>query len=108
MDAKVNATQTTWLESILSDIHARHLENTEGHLADYIPELAAVDPNRFGLAIATKAGELYRVGDAEHPFTIQSISKAFVYCIALELAGKDTVLESVGVEPSGDAFNGIL
>ena len=108
MDAKANAPQPSWMESILSSIHQRHLSNTEGELADYIPELAAVDPDRFGLAIATKTGDLYRAGDAEYPFTIQSISKAFVYCIALELAGRDTVLEHVGVEPSGDAFNAIL
>ena len=108
MDAKVNAPQPSWMDSILSSIHLRHLGNTDGELADYIPELAAVDPNRFGLAIATKTGDLYCAGDAEYPFTIQSISKAFVYCLALELAGRDTVLEHVGVEPSGDAFNAIL
>jgi len=108
MDAKVTAIQPSWIDTILSSIPSRHIENTEGDLADYIPELAAADPDRFGLAIATKAGKLYCAGDAEHPFTIQSISKAFVYCIALELAGLDPVLENVGVEPSGDAFNAIL
>ena len=47
-------------------------------------------------------------GDTDHPFTIQSISKAFVYCLALELAGRDAVIERVGVEPSGDALNAIV
>jgi glutaminase len=50
---------------------------------------------------------LYTAGDAEHPFTIQSVSKAFVYCLALELKGRDAVLAQVGVEPSGDRFNAI-
>jgi glutaminase len=53
-------------------------------------------------------GKLYAAGDTDHPFTIQSVSKAFVYCLALELIGRDAVLERVGVEPSGDAFNAII
>ena len=68
-----------------------------------------MDPKRsFGLAIATVEGDLHAVGDAEVPFTIQSVSKAFVYCLALELAGRDAVMARVGVEPSGDAFNSIV
>jgi glutaminase len=96
------------IDELLSDVHARFQVNQEGALADYIPELAAVDPDRFGIAIATVDGKLHAVGDAGHPFTIQSISKAFVYCLALELVGRDAVLERVGVEPSGDAFNAIV
>ena len=52
-------------------------------------------------------GRLYTAGDADHPFTIQSVSKAFVYCLALELVGRAAVLARVGVEPSGDVFNAI-
>src|SRR5882757_5070285 len=96
------------IEDILSSAHARHLLNSDGALADYIPQLAAVDPNRFGIAIATVGGKLYSVGDSLHSFTIQSVSKAFVYCLALELIGREAVLERVGVEPSGDAFNAIV
>ena len=111
MDAKSNqAEQSSFgIENILSAVHARHLGNSAGALANYIPELAAVDPDRFGIAIATaEGGKLYTVGDTDHPFTIQSVSKAFVFCLALELAGCDAVLERVGVEPSGDAFNAII
>jgi glutaminase len=95
------------IEDVLAETHARHLENRSGRLADYIPELAAVDPERFGIAIAAVNGKLYTVGDATHPFTIQSVSKAFVYCLALELVGRKEVLARVGVEPSGDPFNAI-
>lgn len=95
------------IDDVLAETHARHLGNREGELADYIPELAAVDPDRFGIAIAAVNGKLYSVGDALHPFTIQSVSKAFVYCLALELAGREAVLARVGVEPSGDPFNAI-
>jgi glutaminase len=96
------------ITNILSDAHARHLENRRGELAQYIPELAAVDPERFGIAIATVEGDIFEVGDTDYPFTIQSVSKAFVYCLALELVGREAVLERVGVEPSGDAFNAIV
>jgi glutaminase len=96
------------IADILAATHARHLGNTAGAPANYIPELAAVDPNQFGIAVATMSGKLHTVGDAETPFTIQSVSKAFTYCLALELVGRDAVLARVGVEPSGDAFNAIV
>jgi glutaminase len=97
-----------WIENVLQSVYTRHLGNSDGTLADYIPELAAVDPDRFGIAIATTDGQLCTIGDADHAFTIQSVSKAFVYCLALELVGRDAVLEHVGVEPSGEAFNAII
>ena len=101
--------ETTYgIGNVLNAAYARHRDNTAGAAADYIPELAAVDPNRFGIAVATVNGALHKVGDADYPFTIQSISKAFVYCLALELIGRDAVLERVGVEPSGDAFNAFV
>lgn len=76
-----------------------------GAPASYIPELAKVDPDRFGLALATVAGTVYAVGDADVEFTIQSISKAFVYGLAVRERGLDAVLEKIDVEPSGDPFD---
>jgi glutaminase len=109
MDADLTPAEPHFgIQQVLAATHASILGNKEGALAGYIPELAAVDPEKFGIAIATVDGKLYTVGDAEHPFTIQSVSKAFVYCLALELVGRDTVLQRVGVEPSGDAFNAIV
>jgi glutaminase len=96
------------IDDVLSAAWTRHVGNKEGALANYIPELAAVDPESFGLAVATVEGKLFKVGNTEHLFTIQSISKAFVYCLALELVGREAVLQRVGVEPSGDAFNAIV
>jgi glutaminase len=96
------------IKDLISTAHVHHRAIREGALADYIPELAAVDPDQFGIAIATETGQLHAVGDSENPFTIQSVSKAFVYCLALELIGRDAMLERVGVEPSGDAFNSIF
>ena len=107
MDAKVEQHQSR-ITDLLSQTFDRHRGNTTGQLADYIPELAAADPEKFGIAIAGTDGALHTIGDTDHPFTIQSVSKAFVSCLALELAGRDEVLKRVGVEPSGDAFNAIF
>ena len=76
-----------------------------GNLADYIPPLAEADPDRLALALGTLDGEVYAVGDADLEFTMQSISKPFVYALALADHGLAAVLEKVDVEPSGEAFN---
>jgi glutaminase len=80
---------------------------SDGNVADYIPELARVDPDSFGICIATHDGFVYEVGDCDRSFTIQSISKPLTYGLALEENGEHAVLEKIGVEPSGDAFNAI-
>ena len=83
-------------------------DNFDGAIADYIPELSKADPGKFGMAIATTAGKIYPVGDVTTRFTIQSVSKAFAFCLALEVAGPELVASRVGVEPSGDPFNAIV
>lgn len=91
----------------LSNCHANFAADRSGALADYIPELTKADPDHFGIALATIDGHLHTVGETEVPFTIQSISKAFVYALALEQIGEARVSAIIGVEPSGDAFNSI-
>lgn len=95
------------VQSYLETLHARYIGIKEGEVADYIPELAKANPNSFGICIATRDGHLYEVGDTRQKFTIQSISKALVYGLALEDRGEDHVLSRIGVEPSGEAFNAI-
>lgn len=95
------------IQIALEDAHSRCLQDRSGQLADYIPELARVEPDAFGLAIVTANGALYGVGDIDTPFTIQSVSKAFAYALALAHFGRDAVRARVGIEPSGDAFNAI-
>lgn len=80
-------------------------EDNPGKNADYIPELRDADSNRLGVAVSTVDGFVYTAGDVDVPFSIQSISKAFVYALAIEEHGLDYVLTRVGVEPSGEAFN---
>jgi glutaminase len=79
----------------------------DGAVADYIPELAKADPDDFGIVLATVDGRVYAVGDADKAFTIQSISKPFMYGLALRLLSPSFMKRKVGVEPSGDAFNAI-
>lgn len=92
-----------YLAEALRDVES----DTSGDLAGYIPELAAADPERLGAAFAMIDGEVYGAGDIDIEFTIQSISKPFIYALALSDRGFDPVLAKVGVEPSGEAFNEI-
>src|SRR5512141_1170959 len=85
----------------LYEIYHEYRENFTGHVATYIPELAKANPALFGIALASADGEIYEVGDSRHMFTIQSISKPFVYALALEDHGVEHVLQKIGVEPSG-------
>jgi glutaminase len=96
------------IEEFLAELHERILETTGGKVADYIPELGKADPTQFGIALATVDGELYTTGHADHAFTIQSVSKPFMYGYALQQHGRDSVLRHVGVEPTGEAFNSIV
>ncbi len=96
------------IDHYLAELHKRITAITDGDIATYIPELARVDPELFGIAIATVDGRVYTVGDADYPFTIQSISKAFVYGYTLAEYGRDFVLSHIGVEPTGEAFNSIV
>lgn len=77
----------------------------DGEPADYIPELAAADPDTVAVALCTVNGTVYASGDAEHHFSIQSMSKPFAYALAIEDHGLEGIREKIGVEPSGEAFN---
>lgn len=96
------------LQAIANDIVSRiESESDRGKVANYIPELAHVDLNKFGIAIAPIEGEVITAGDADIPFSIQSISKLFALTLALKRVGA-TLWQRVGREPSGTAFNSII
>ncbi len=105
----MNPDRAMWLpmQQYLEDLHGRLCHLQDGELASYIPELTLADPEWFGIALATVDGNVYLVGDARQAFTVQSISKAITYGIALEDHGIEGVFAKVGVEPSGEAFNSI-
>ena len=79
----------------------------EGKVASYIPELASVSPNQFGMAVVDFAGNVFAVGDATKRFSIQSISKLFALTLAFQREG-DSLWSRVGREPSGNPFNSLV
>ncbi|WP_029923280.1 glutaminase A [Nevskia soli] len=95
------------LQQVLERLHKKLSEDRGGKLASYIPELAQVDPEPFGITLVTIDGMVYQAGDCERLFTIQSISKPLTYGYALQACGVAAVLAKIGVEPTGDAFNSI-
>jgi glutaminase len=96
------------LQALLDDL-ARESSPfaTLGKVADYIPALAAVEPSRFGIALATMEGGLYGSGDWRVPFSIQSVSKAFSLALVLARDG-EALWARVGREPSGNPFNSLV
>jgi len=78
-----------------------------GKVADYIPELAKVDPDKFGVSLVTVYGEEINAGDCDERFSIQSIAKVFALSMAFSVLG-EKIWERVGVEPSGSSFNSIV
>ena len=108
MGATATGADVSPVHEFLVALHARVArEETGGEVADYIPELARARADDFGIAITTAEGETHAVGDTDVPFTIQSISKALLYGMALEDNGPAGVMAKVGVEPTGEAFNSI-
>ena len=109
----VTASTVNWAHSqppllrFLHTCYAEFLTETGGAVADYIPELGKADPAHFGISLATLDGHVYEVGDTRVPFTIQSMSKPFVFALALDTLGAERVESVIGVEPSGDPFNSI-
>jgi glutaminase len=96
------------LQSIVDEIVAAMAAETHrGEVAHYIPGLAQISPDRFGMAIVTADGAMAIGGDAALPFSIQSISKVFALTMALGKVG-DQLWKRVGREPSGNAFNSIV
>ncbi len=96
------------LRRIVADIAGEiAAERDRGAVADYIPQLAQVDPDQFALAVSTADGEVIAAGDVDTPFSIQSVSKVFTLALALGKSG-ETLWSRVGREPSGDPFNSIV
>jgi glutaminase len=96
------------LERIVADIAAEMRDAQDrGTVADYIPPLAHVPITRFGIAVVTAGGQIVTAGDAEEPFSVQSIAKVFGLTLALGIVG-DQLWSRVGREPSGTPFNSVV
>lgn len=94
--------------AILDDIYEQTRPFVgNGRVADYIPELAQVPINKFGMAVCTVDGKTFQIGDAAETFSIQSISKLFTLTLAMQLEG-DSIWQRIGREPSGTPFNSLV
>jgi glutaminase len=96
------------VQRFLEDLHEKLHPLSTGEVASYIPELSKANPDWFGISVVTLDGRTFDVGDVHQKFTIQSISKVFVYGMALEDYGRENLIKKVGVEPTGDPFNSLI
>jgi glutaminase len=95
------------VSAALAGLLDRTAPDPDARVATYIPELATADPRRFGIAVAGVTGQVHAAGDASLAFTLQSVSKPFVYALVVSELGLDAVSRHVGFEPSGEPFNAI-
>jgi glutaminase len=95
------------IERVLQEAYDNYKNNTDGKNADYIKELANVDPNIFGIALVTTDGNVYTAGDVESMVSIQSVSKVFTMAKVIEEQGHQVVQDKIGVDATGEVFNSI-
>ena len=95
------------IEAALKAAHAKYKGLNEGKNADYIPALAKVPSNLFGIAVVTVDGQVFTVGDVEQLFSIQSISKVFTMAEVMQASGEAAIVDGVGVDATGQVFNSI-
>jgi glutaminase len=98
---------TTTIDQTIKTTYEKYRGLREGKNADYIPALAKVDPNLFGVALVTVDGKAYTAGDNATQVSIQSISKVFTMALVMEESGPDAIRDNMGVDATGQAFNSI-
>ena len=96
------------IPAALDAAHVEYKDIKEGANADYIPALAKVDPNIYGIALVTSGGKVYTSGDVKSEVSIQSISKVFTMAKVMEEQGTDAIMQRIGVEATGMRFNSIV
>lgn len=96
------------VEHLVETAHATFADVRDGEVADYIPALAEADPELFGVCVVEVDGSVHSAGDVEHRFSVQSISKAFVFALACQEVGHKRVLESIGVNNTGLSFSSVM
>jgi len=96
------------VRALVEEAYARFRGERAGHVADYIPVLAEADPQGYGLCVAGTHGEAFALGDADVPFSIQSVSKPFVFALVCEALGAAEAAERLGVDATGLPFNSVM
>lgn len=105
MNNRINSAQLT---ELVSEAHEQFKGNTEGANADYIPYLANIDKNLFGISLCLLNGQVINVGDTNYAFGIESVSKVHTAILALRQYGADKLLEMIGADATGLPFNSIM
>jgi glutaminase len=95
------------IEKVLKEAYEKFKDVKDGANADYIKELATVDPNIFGIALVTTDGQVYEEGDIKSMVSIQSVSKVFTMAKVIEEQGHQAVQDKIGVDATGEVFNSI-
>jgi glutaminase len=106
--APVSAQKPADITKAVNDAYAKYKDTREGKNADYIPALAKVDPNVFGIAVVTGDGKVYTAGDLTTEVSIQSISKVFTMALVMQEQGPDAIYNNIGVDATGMRFNSIV
>jgi glutaminase len=96
------------LKTAVNEAYAMYKDDPAGKNADYIPYLAHVNRNLFGIAVVTTDNKCYMLGDTTYSFSIQSISKVFTLALAMEEHGAAAVFQKIGSEPTGRPFNSVI
>src|SRR5947199_1637948 len=110
MSIRVNAQNTLTkqnIQKVLDDAYNKFKDLQEGKNADYIKELANVDPNIFGIVLVTTDGQVYTKGDITSMVSIQSVSKVFTMAKDIEDLGPQAIQDKIGVDATGMRFNSI-
>lgn len=104
----VQAQALDQIQAALNSAYGKYKDIREGANADYIPALASVDSNIYGIALVTADGKVYTAGDVKSEVSIQSISKVFTMAKVMEEQGTDAILKRIGVDATGMRFNSIV
>ena len=104
----MNAQSPAEVQQAVDGAYAKFKDLKEGKNADYIPALAKVDPNLFGIAVVTTDGKVYTAGDVNTEVSIQSISKVFTMAQVIQEQGLESVEKRIGVDATGARFNSII
>jgi glutaminase len=96
------------VSALVSEAHERFKSNNDGENADYIPALAKVPSELFGVCVVGTSGVPYTAGDTEYEFSIQSVSKPFVFALICQAIGEDEARDKLGVNSTGLPFNSVL
>ena len=95
------------IQSAIDEAYAKYKDVKEGKNADYIKELANVDPNIFGIALVTTDGQVFTKGDIDSKVSIQSVSKVFTMAKVIDEQGHQAIQDKIGVDATGEVFNSI-